>query len=89
MKKHGVEGILRKKFLDGDAKEEIEKFLRVFFLTIKNSIAVRKPKTRRDETRDLSFSQGKFSNPKQLKQSGKNLLRAKILSKHKTPLPDI
>jgi hypothetical protein len=53
-------------------------------------VAVGKKKTWRDETKDLSLSQAKFPlNQKQLKQSEKNLLCAKILSKHKTPLPDI
>ena len=46
--------MFRKKFLGGDIKEEIEKFLKVVFLTMSKPVAVRKLKTRRDETRDLS-----------------------------------
>jgi hypothetical protein len=89
VKKHGTEGIFRKKLLSGDIKEEIEKFLRTIFLTLDKPVVVGKKKTRRDETRDLSFSQERFSNPEQLKPPRENSLRAKILSKHKTPLPDI
>ena len=74
--------------LSGGIKKEIEKFLKVIFLTMNKPVVVRKSKTRRDETRGLSFSQEKSSS-NSLEQPRENLLRAKILSKQKTPLPDI
>jgi hypothetical protein len=91
VKEYGTEGVFRKKLLKGEIKREIEKFLKVVFLTMNKPITVRKSKTRRDETKDLSFSQAKFSfnNLEQPKQSGRGLLQAKILGKQKTPLPNI
>jgi hypothetical protein len=89
VKKHGISGIFNKKLLSGDIKEEIEKFLGTIFLTLDKPAVVGKKKPRRYETRDLSFSQERFSKPEQLKPPRENLPRAKILSKYKTPLPDI
>ena len=86
MKKHGAEGIFRKKLLVGDIKEEVEKFLNSAFLSLKKGARTGKEKV------GLPLVKGKLErkevgNGKRL-EPGKSRVRAKVLSKGKMPLVD-
>ena len=76
VKKYGTVGIFNKKLLDGNVNERIEELLNTVFLTLAKS-GIQKPRSRKR----LIFKEGK-------KQEKANI-QAKILSKHKTPLPHL
>jgi len=76
VKKYGVAGIFNKKLLDGNVSERMEELLNTVFLTLDKS-GVQKSRSRKM----LIIKEGK-------KQEKANI-KAKILSKHKTPLPHL
>ena len=81
VKKYGIEGILRKKLLDGDAEKGVERLLNAVFLTLdKSSVSIR-PKPKLITPKYLTENKG--DNPPKLK------LQAKLLIKYKTPLDKI
>jgi len=91
VKKHGAEGIFRKKLLVGDIKEEVEKFLNSAFLSLKKKVRVGKEKVGLSlvkekggwkEVRNIVGNVGRS-------EPGKSRVRAKVLSKGKMPLVDL
>jgi hypothetical protein len=81
VKKYGVEGILRKKLLDGDAEKEVERLLNTVFLTLDKSSVPIRPKSKLITSKYLTENEG--DSPLKLK------LQAKLLGKYKTPLDKI
>ena len=94
MKKHGTEGVFRKKLLSGDIKEEVEGFLNSIFLSLEKGVGTEKGKVclslvkgklgklERKEVRDVVGNVGQL-------RPEKSRVRAKVLSKGKTPLVDL
>jgi len=80
IKKHGVEGILRKTLLAGDIEEKIEEMLNGVLLSL-DKTAIQKPTkliTKKYLTEKLE------KNPQRLRQ-----IEVKVLGKQKTCLKDI
>lgn len=73
VKKYGAVGIFNKKLLDGNVSERIEELLNKVFLTL-DKPSIHKPRSRKK----LIF--------RRAKEQKKANIKAKILSKHKTPL---
>ena len=76
VKNYGTTGIFNKKLLDGNVNERIEELLNAVFLTL-DKPGIQKPRSRKK----LIFREEK----NQVKAN----IQAKILSKHRTPLPDL
>lgn len=80
IKKHGVEGILRKNLLIGDIEEKVEELLNGVFLSLDKN-AIQRP--RKPITKEY-LNRNQTKNSQRLEQ-----VKAKVLSKYKTCLKDI
>ena len=81
MKKHGTEGIFRKKLVEGDIEEKVEEILNGVFLSLNEGVAIQKPRkliTKEYLTEKLE------KNTQRLGQ-----IEVKVLGKLKTCLKDI
>ena len=85
VKKYGVKGILDKRFLVGGIEESVEEILNGIFLTLNRSNVPTIPTKKKPRIINQYLTKKQRENSLKLRQE----IRAKVLSKYKTPLDKI